>query len=662
MSATVLAEYISRQACAQEHNSSLNSTYQLSQEFPNLIDLLAAGQPGLNHKSDPDLAELHRAYLERFGILTTLTIPLRVRGETIAYAELRESRHQRDFTPEEIALCQGIAQQAAVAIKHTQLYDETRRQAADLNALYTVTRMASQSLVLEEVLNQVLTSALTALGFEAGIISLVDPATGQLTLAAERGLPPILATYFKYNELDSALCRHVYQRREALLISDLSIGSPLDVSEMVVSGFWAYAGVPLFHNGQVLGTFSLFSRHKHRSSPEELALLTASGRQVATAVANARLFEAIADERSRLQALIEASRDGVTLIGLDQRILVTNAPTLAALGLSGTPEDWIGQRVIEVLGSLRRHAPAVVHLAMAELRRLKQGDEQPQEGEVEVAGRVLHWLNSPVLAGHIPIGRLVVLRDVTQERQLDKMRDDLVHTMVHDLRNPLTAIDGSLQLLEMITPDLSPKQERMLSIARNRTSEMLELVNSILKVSQLESGRLPLRYTSFSLADLIEEAMEAQGPLTADKELQLESDVSPLLPPLWADSNLVERVLQNLIGNAIKFTPAGGQIRITARLDKETAHPKREPAHLRVSVADTGPGIPLELQSRLFQKFVSGHQEGSGSGLGLAFCKLAIEAHGGRIWVDSQPGQGATFTFTLPLVREGSVVKRVNKF
>jgi signal transduction histidine kinase len=171
---------------------------------------------------------------------------------------------------------------------------------------------------------------------------------------------------------------------------------------------------------------------------------------------------------------------------------------------------------------------------------------------------------------------------------------------------------------------------------------MVGLVNSILDVSRLESGRMPIKYVQIRLSDLVAETLQAQGPLAADKGLRLERDVPPTLPPAWADADLIGRVLQNLVGNAIKFTPPGGVIRVTAKVGQSDPLPV-----LLVSVSDTGPGIPSEIRGQLFQKFVTGRQEGRGSGLGLAFCKLAVEAHGEHIAVESALGQGTTFTFSL---------------
>jgi signal transduction histidine kinase len=171
---------------------------------------------------------------------------------------------------------------------------------------------------------------------------------------------------------------------------------------------------------------------------------------------------------------------------------------------------------------------------------------------------------------------------------------------------------------------------------------MMSLVSAILDMSRLESGQMLLEQKTFNLANLVAETMQAQAALASKKNIRLESAVPAALPPAWGDPALIGRVLQNLIDNACKFTPAGGSVRVMAHAEQRHGRPV-----LHVSVSDTGPGIPAKIQFQLFRKFVRGQQKERGSGLGLAFCRLAIEAHGERIWVESTSEQGTTMTFSL---------------
>jgi signal transduction histidine kinase len=509
--------------------------------------------------------------------------------------------------------------------------------------------MVNRSLQLNDVLPQALSSALILLGFDAGTISVINPINGRLDTIAEHGFPSVLPTYIERGEMGQPLGQYVHTRQDVVTINDLHNEAPIDVSDLVTLGFRSYVGIPLLHGEQALGVINLFSRQHRPTSFDELALLTTIGNQVAVAVANVRLFQTIADERSRLQALIESSRDGIILISMDRRVLVTNAPALEFLRLAGQPEDWTGRPILEALAALRPHGPAAVKATVAEMHRIRQGDEPAGEGEYEVSPRTIHWSNLPVLAGTTPLGRLIVLRDVTEERSLEEMREDLTRTMVHDLRNPLTAIIGAIDLMEINGDNLLPEQRRMMAIARKRTLGMIRLIKDILDMSKFESGQIPLKRGEVSLANLIGETLQAQLPLATEKNLRLDSDISAPLPPVWIDRRLIERVLQNLVGNAIKFTPTGGSVRVTVKTVQNVANPETGPSsQLHLTVSDNGPGIPPELKSRLFQKFVTGRQEESGSGLGLAFCKLAVEAHGGQIWVDSETGQGTTFNITFP--------------
>lgn len=239
---------------------------------------------------------------------------------------------------------------------------------------------------------------------------------------------------------------------------------------------------------------------------------------------------------------------------------------------------------------------------------------------------------------------IAVKQDITKRKELEQMRDELMQTIVHDLRNPLTSILFALDLVKDLpeTLRLPPEMSMMLAISRDNSWRMLGMVNAMLDYSKLESGKMPLQCEPITLAELVEQSFRFQSQLAARRELLLLNDVPYDLPVILADRTLLSRVLQNLIDNAIKYAPQGSNIVIRA---------SREPSRgaILVSVHDDGPGVPLELRGQLFQKFAASTSERGGTGLGLAFCRLAVEAHKGEIWVECEEGQGTTFYFTLPI-------------
>lgn len=209
----------------------------------------------------------------------------------------------------------------------------------------------------------------------------------------------------------------------------------------------------------------------------------------------------------------------------------------------------------------------------------------------------------------------------------------------------------------------SSQAEMLLDIATSSSQKMLELVNSLLDISQLEAGQMRLEIKARSLPGLIDRAHKRVAPLALEYGIALQVDLPPDPPQVAVDEELVTRVLVNLLDNAIKFSPQGGVVSVTAngaRVSPTFEESEVTPQHyISVSVTDKGPGIPEKYREKIFEKFsqVEG-QEGRrrhGSGLGLTFCKLVVEAHGGHIWVDSQVGQGSTFTFTLPVAETESV-------
>ena len=225
-------------------------------------------------------------------------------------------------------------------------------------------------------------------------------------------------------------------------------------------------------------------------------------------------------------------------------------------------------------------------------------------------------------------------------QEVEKLRDDLRNMIVHDLRSPLTSVIVGIEMLRHAGP-LSDTQHQMIDIAARGGKTLLDMINDLLDTEKMESGQTTLRYTELSAATLIAAAVDQLASLAEMEETALVIDVPAGLPPFAGDENKLSRTLVNLIANAIKFTKAG-TVTISASQDAED---------IRFTIRDTGPGIPAEAFDRIFEKF--GQLDSNsrhGTGLGLAFCKLAVEAHGGRIAVESKPGEGSTFSFTVPVI------------
>jgi signal transduction histidine kinase len=231
-------------------------------------------------------------------------------------------------------------------------------------------------------------------------------------------------------------------------------------------------------------------------------------------------------------------------------------------------------------------------------------------------------------------------------QELDRLKSDFVSNVSHELRTPLTAIKGAVDLvLREVAGPLTEKQTHYLTRVRSNTQHLAGLINDLLDLSKIESGRIEVNSSRVSLGGLAHEVMETLRPVAAEKFIALETTIPE--PPIlvWADREKINQVLMNLIGNAIKFTPAQGRVAVSVE--------KNGSESIRVSVSDTGPGIPPQEKEKIFDKFYQIAQVGEtkprGTGLGLAICKALVELNGGRIWVETTENRGSTFCFTLPV-------------
>jgi NtrC-family two-component system sensor histidine kinase KinB len=299
-----------------------------------------------------------------------------------------------------------------------------------------------------------------------------------------------------------------------------------------------------------------------------------------------------------------------------------------------------------------------VGLRDALARALADADAPLETGVLERKGgeapQAYQYALSRVAAGPgAPIGVLAILRDVTEMRELDRLKSEFVATASHELRTPITTIGMSLALLgERISATLDPRIAGLLDAARQDAGRLERLVGDLLDLSRLEAGRLEPDRRPVDVAQLLHEVAQSFEAQAGDREIDLRLDeVAVDLPAAFADAEQVRRAVANLVTNAIRFTPRKGRVRLAAR---------RVERGVRIEVRDTGPGIQARQRERIFEKFARADVPGAagGSGLGLALAREIVTAHGGEIDVEPNAGGGSVFFVVLPTVRQAMPAPR----
>jgi len=369
-------------------------------------------------------------------------------------------------------------------------------------------------------------------------------------------------------------------------------------------------------------------------------------------------IEQMSANNNQLQAILDSTRDGVILLNRDAMLIKANHSAEEMLKVQFSQQGashftdtlWqayaldsdienrnLAETLTEMLRILRSE-PDMLTIAPFEVHK---------DGQV----RHIRMVGSPVKdsQNHI-IGRLLTLHDITEERLLAKYRQNITRMMVHDLRGPLSSvISGVSFATSLVTDDSDPSLNEVLSISLNNAQDLLELVESLLDIYKLQAGQMPLNLVEVDFPQIINSAYTTLTASMQEADIQFKQHIPPDLPHVYVDANIVRRVLVNLLDNAVRYSPAGGEVWLVA---------KQKHNNLEIQIADSGQGIPISEQDRIFDEF---HQakdnapkRGSkGSGLGLTFCKLAVEAHRGTIHISPQsPLSGACFIFTLPLLRQ----------
>ena len=363
-----------------------------------------------------------------------------------------------------------------------------------------------------------------------------------------------------------------------------------------------------------------------------------------TAARMDRTIRTLTEERNMSAAILGSMVEGVAVVNGAERLVFANQGFAEILGLDVPPKS--GSALVEVVRQTE---------LIEAVRQVLAGDSRV-EAEIVTGTLRQHFFAATVAsvrAGETS-GAVVVLHDITELRKLERVRRDFVANVSHEFKTPLTAIQGFSETLLAGAIDDPQNRERFLGIILEHSRRLARLTDDLLKLSQMDADRLEVEIRGVSVAELIESCLETAQHRAAEKELEVTADFPASLPHIAGDRRRLAEVLQNLVDNAIQYTLARGRIVVSAAL---------RDADVVFTVSDTGIGIPKVDQSRIFERFyrvdAARSREAGGTGLGLAIAKHLVEVHGGRIWVESEIGQGSKFHFSVPVFDRERVTPRV---
>ena len=559
--------------------------------------------------------------------------PLIVRDRVVGMLNV-DSYEVAAYGSQDVEVIEAFADQASTAVANALLFDESQRRIASMAALSETARVVTASLDLNEVLQRITDRTKESMEVEAASLALVDNGALVFRVASGFGADQVVGMRLAPGQ---GFAGWVLQNDEAVFASDVQSDPRFfpDVDQALGFKSRVIACVPIRVQDRTIGILEAINPKRGSLSPEQIDLLTGIAGLAGTAIIHAQLFEETQAARQRYASLFEDSIDSILISNMDGQ--VTDANKRAEVFLGYKAEEMGKLSIFDL------HEPDP-ELIPGDLSKLDPSQTVSYESRIRHSlGRMLP-VEVHVKRMDIGPGGFVqwIIRDISARLELAELRTDLTSMIFHDLRSPLGNIISSLEVLRDSFDDEDETIQSVLSIASRSSRRASRLVESLLDLDRLEVEQAVIDKTEASIGALIAEAVEEIHPTAEARGQFLRMNLAPRLPSVLMDVDMIRRVLINLLENAVKYTRAGDHIAVSAQMGEE---------QLRVSVHDSGPGISPKDRDRIFDKFfrLSGESRPKGLGLGLAFCRLAIEAHGGRIWAESEEGKGSTFTFTLPV-------------
>jgi PAS domain S-box-containing protein len=570
--------------------------------------------------------------MDKSGVKSAICVPLLAREKLVGVLTLVHPKPSV-FTDEQFDLMQAIADQSAIAVLNARLYTESQRQARVMTALAEGASAMNASLRMEDVFQRILIQTVQALQVEIAAIGMIEGDQLIYRAAAGRNAGNIIGRKVRLGDGIVATAARdgrgvvVANASQDKNFSEADLFAGAEIRSLVVAPIQSPLGV--------IGIIEAINPITNAFDPDALLVMTGIGGLAGTTIQNAQLFEKLQAAHQRYRELFEDSIDPMLITDWDGNIVEANRQ---AMLLSGYSSDQLHSLRIDQLHDVEWERTGTTFETLRENRTTSYESILHKEGStlpVEVHARRVEFDEADSIQW--------IIRDITERKELDSLRNDLTAMIYHDLRSPLANIVSSLDVLYSMVPENDRETvESILKIAENSTDRIQRLVSSLLDVSRLESGQPVADQKVVDTMGLIQSAVRDVTPVTGGRHQVLLVDLPASLPSVWVDEDMARRVLINLMENASKFSPASGRIEVGAREEGDIIH---------MWVKDNGPGIPATEQDHIFDKFtrLHGNNRPGGLGIGLAFCRLAVVGHGGQIWVESEPGKGAVFQFTFPI-------------
>ena len=503
---------------------------------------------------------------------------------------------------------------------------ELEQRVKELNTLFGIGKSVTSLLNQDKLLSRLVEAAMYLTNAEEGSLLLVDEPTNELYMVASRGIDEQVVRSFRLKVKDS-LAGQVMTTGQPLILTSQDF-TKIKTSYLVRSLMY----VPLKVKERICGVLTVDNRFDERDfTNHDLRLLSALADYAAISLDNVQLFEEAESERTKLATVLGEIEEPVVVISSeDDRIVVANAAFRNLFELDGNYVE--GQPLYDLV-----YNPSLLKLVAA----ASEMDSSHKDEILLSDGRTFYASLTPVPN----VGRAIVMKDVTHFKELDRMKSDFVSTVSHDLRAPLNSIGDYTQMVKTSGP-LNEKQGLFVDRIINGVGHITDLIDNLLDLSTIELGIDP-NISKVNIAALTEDVVAGFLGQARKNQQQLTYHLVKEKAYVQGDELRLKQVISNLVLNALKYTPAGGQIATIVQVEND---------QVVFKVEDNGRGIPPVDLPFVFDKFyrvTSSHQgDAGGTGLGLAICKSIIEKYDGRIWAESQPGQGSVFGFALPVVEE----------